>query len=122
MGKGARIKKQHLLEEEQKRKVEALYNIMKAMELTKKEKAKKFYIKHFTRKADRVCRVVYGFKLSSERKQFKKRMRDAYSEGYILQDFGTYHLMGITKCSIMDNDWTKFINLDGTVNVESEDN
>lgn len=128
MGKGARIRRQHLLEEEQKKKVEALYNIIKSMELTRKEKLKKFYIKHLTRKADKVCRVIYGFKLSGERNKFKKRMRDVYAEGYVLQDFGSYHLLGITKCSIMDNNWNNYINSDGTVKLadrldrlESED-
>ena len=121
MGKGARNRRLNLLEEEQKKKVEALYNIIKSMELTREEKIKKFKIKHFTRRADKVCRVIYGFKLSKEKKKFKKRMRDVYAEGCVLQDFGTYHLLGITKCNIMDNDWTKYINLDGTIKVESED-
>lgn len=120
MGKGARNRRLNLLEEEQKKKVEALYNIIKSMELTREEKIKKFKIKHFTRRADKVCRVIYGFKLSKEKKKFKKRMRDVYAEGCVLQDFGTYHLLGITKCNIMDNDWTNYINLDGTVKVESE--
>ena len=119
MGKGARVRQQHLLEEERKKKVEALYNIIKSMELTREEKIKKFKIKHFTRRADKVCRVIYGFKLSRESKKFKKRMRDVYAEACVLQDFGTFHLLGITKCSIMDNDWTNYINLDGTVKLEN---
>ena len=116
MGKGARLKKQHEQERIDKERVEYLMKMLEASKFTLKEKVKIRFIKTFKRgRLNRVCAELYGFRLNSQRRGFRKIIRDTYTEGILLHNFADFHLLGITKCAIMDNNWKNFLTANGEI-------
>jgi len=99
-----------------------LTEIFKASEFTLKEKIKITLIKMFRRRrVKNVCKLLYNFNLNSQTRMFKRIVYSTYAEGIVLENLAEFHLMGITKCEIKDNNWKSFLSLNGKIK-KVEDN
>lgn len=112
MGKGSRNRNIRKDEEVQKQ----LLSILEASDFTRKEKIKIFFIKVFLKvRMKRVCRKLYGFKYRSQKRMFRRVIRNTYAEGIVLKNLADFHLMGITKCNIRNKNWKMFLKSNGKV-------
>lgn len=66
-------------------------------------------------KAQHISRVVYDLCLTHEPSWYRKIVYRNYAEGKLWKDFGDFHMVMITKCDIMDNNWVNYIDYDGNI-------
>lgn len=98
------------------KKAEAILKILEASELTKSEKRKVRLIKLFKKgKIKRICKELYRFNLNDQTRLFRRTVYNTYAEGAVLSNMADFHLMGITKCKIRNNDWTDFLTSNGNI-------
>lgn len=103
------------------KQIQALTEIFKASEFTLKEKIKITLIKVFRRRrVKNVCKSLYGFNLNSQTRMFKRVVGSTYAEGIVLGNLAEFHLMGITKCKIRDNNWKVFLTTNGKIKKVEE--
>lgn len=109
MSKGQRnrdkVKKKKFTQEQ----IEAMARILKASKLTRLEKLVVWFYSKQKMKIRRICKKVYGFNLRHESKSFRKRLYKSYGEDRLFQNYGNTHLLCITKCGIMDNNWENWL-------------
>lgn len=117
MGKANR---KRIADKHKREKAEAMANIIKATKLTRKQKLKIWYYKHF-KKLDvlKIVNDLYGYYLLLEPKWFRKTAYEEYALAKVLGNFTDFHNVMLTKCKLMDTNWKNYYNEKGDlINVD----
>ena len=119
MGKGKRIRANRSREDilvKREMMVKQVELLKKKMGLKWHEKLKiRFWYYTCRLKVQSISRSVYDSYLTHEPKWFRRIVYMNYAEGKLWRNFSDFHGNMITKCAIMDNDWTKYIDYDGNI-------
>lgn len=114
MSKGNRIKENHIQEEINNKRIEALTNIIESSKLSRKDRFKIWWYKVFHRgKVDEIALKLYGFNLFFEPHWFRELAYKSYAEDRFLENLADFHLLMMTKCKMTDNNWENYYNKKG---------